>query len=247
MSQSEFVKARGLLLFLPSQFSQINTVHFFCTFFSSFLPKLPSVFLAASVLGAMSFSLLSPLMQHGRRTWMIYKQIEQKVLAPRSLQSNSWMWQPLSRGWDCCVHVLSTWKLWLKALSLQSALLVRNIFRPQSCNWLYWPGAQWLCRAWRQASPADRRIWCGPSLLGLVCYCCKSTYFLVCLFVCLCLCLFLFWATLLLLFAVLFAHRCKMFWLACFIANCAALAQEKISCSLPWAFCPSKDTGPGLW
>lgn len=144
------------------------------TLFFSFLPKL----LCTSVLGAVSIVLLLSSIQWYRHTWMIYKQTKWKVCAQRSLQSSAWMLQLLSRGWDCCVHVLSTWKLWLKALILQSALLVRNGFRPQSCSRLHWLGAQCLRGVWQQASPADRAMQWGPSLLYSVCYDCKSTSFL---------------------------------------------------------------------
>lgn len=131
------------------------------TLFFSFLPKL----LCTSVLGAVSIVLLLSSIQRYRHTWTIYKQTKWKVCAQRSLQSSAWMLQLLSRGWDCCVHVLSTWKLWLKALILQSALLVRNGFRPQSCSRLRWLGAQCLRGVWQQASPADRAMQWGPSLL----------------------------------------------------------------------------------
>ena len=99
-----------------------------------------------------------------------------KVFAQRSLQSSAWMLQSLSRGWDFCVHVLPTWKLWLKALILQSALLARNRFRPRSCSRLRWLGARRLCRAWQWASPADWTTQWGPSLPHSACYHCKSTY-----------------------------------------------------------------------
>lgn len=156
-----FVKAGVLLFCLPPQFSELNAIYCLHTFFSHSSQKLPCCICT----GSYEHVLLLSSIEWDRCTWMIYKQTKWKVFAQRSLQSSAWMLQLLSRGWDCCVHVLSTWKLWLKALILQSALLVRNRFRPQSCSRLCWLGAQCLHRVWQQASPADRAMQRGLSLL----------------------------------------------------------------------------------